>query len=542
MEVSRGVDLAAVAGPDLYARNAFRLSGLPVDASARQVRRRTDEVEAAQRLDTDLDNDLDAVRDALHRLRDPVRRIVDELFWLWPETVGEDGVSAARHNRAVRAHRDALEAPADDPHGLVDQWLTVYETWREVIDDDLCWRYLADRVAVLGDPRLRPSVVERLRRGMPGLLLGVHARVAVGSVTGESDSATVTTHVDRMWASGFPVADVDRALVAAVEPHLARLRALDERARTVSGGPAAYREASDTVLRDSIGDRRVVFEVLGRDHPAATGVADVLASCVRECVVREVNGLAGHIGGSVRHAMRDAVRRLDEAAGIAVGRHVREDIARDTGTVLGNLVVALCESATTAGREDPSNGLIEQRRLLDESREPLRRLERMGDDRITQVRDEVVVTAFALTIAYTRATGDLVGAMPALHLMGELATDARVRGMIDDANVSLAAGPTLSFTAGPTTRGPLSFAAIEDACSDEPYEVRYPGPSPEPEPPAGMGSAVLVLCVIAALGMLALAALPPWDWSMIRYPLLGCGVIAFLAICSMVWRTMSRRY
>lgn len=147
MEVSRWPDLGAVATPELYQRNAFRLSGLPVDASARQVRRRADEVEAAVRLDAELtvgdawlppaEVAVDDVRAALHRLRDPVRRIVDELFWLWPGLGGDtladaaliwaDAVEAdppvpvtraiARHNRAVVGHpqraggHDARPAP-----------------------------------------------------------------------------------------------------------------------------------------------------------------------------------------------------------------------------------------------------------------------------------------------------------------------------------------------------------------------------------------------------------------------------------------------
>lgn len=352
MEEPRGPDLVGLATPELYRRNAFRLSGLPVDASARQVRRRTEEVEAALRLGAELTVgdawlppttvDGDAVREALHRLRDPVRRIVDEFFWLWPglggdtlpeaEMTWDEHVEAeppdptaraiARHNRAIVSHLKVLESPPRRPASTAERWRLAYANWRLVLGDDTCWRYLTDRVAALGDPRLRPGVVERLRRELPDLLLSIHARLTVAAVIDKSWDKTpwhgtqVSWHLAAMRESRLSSAEVDQALVSAVEPHISRLRALSERATSATA-----------VLSESVDDWRVVQLVLGDGHTVAAGVADSLASCVRECVVREVNSLSTADENALPR-MREAVQSLDEAHRLAVGKHVRATIVR----------------------------------------------------------------------------------------------------------------------------------------------------------------------------------------------------------------------
>src|SRR4051812_26186182 len=79
-----------VATPQLYRRNAFRITGLPTDADARTVRRRQQKVNAALQVGADVDLGHDLPVDATEVARafevvlgDPRRRLVDELFWWW---------------------------------------------------------------------------------------------------------------------------------------------------------------------------------------------------------------------------------------------------------------------------------------------------------------------------------------------------------------------------------------------------------------------------------------------------------------------------
>src|SRR3712207_3919390 len=95
-EVSRGEILLEAARPELYRTNAFRVSELPVDADGRQLAKRQQVIELASNtgmpvppgpgraLPLAATPDPDALRDAMQRLRDPERRLVDEFFWFWP--------------------------------------------------------------------------------------------------------------------------------------------------------------------------------------------------------------------------------------------------------------------------------------------------------------------------------------------------------------------------------------------------------------------------------------------------------------------------
>jgi hypothetical protein len=409
------------------------------------------------------------------------------------------------------------------------------------------------------------------------MLLGIHARIAVAAAHDAPDSAvtlhgSVTTrHVKSMRSSGFPATEVDRALVSAVEPYVARLRALGEQSRTASGGSAQLREAATTLLTASEPDRQVVREVLGADHPVVTGVSDVLAARVRECVVREVNALSRDDGDDSVRALRAAVRRLDKAGKLAAGQHVREEITRDIGTVLANIVIAQCAQALDDCRPYPPSGLRRHQRLLDETRESLRRLEKLGHEGLNTVRDEVAGTAFEMIVSYANATRDAQAALPALATVRELAFSPELREQIDRAFAALRMVLATSAPRPQPQYEPLwqphdptedeVLAAIRRLRPDllgaqpaDPYDdyddgyddnyddeyqdsYREPFARVEPRHQASTATAVFVGCLLLMAGFLVLPVFPEWGWSTVRYPVIGLGVIAFVALCAMVSRS-----
>jgi hypothetical protein len=88
--------LLKAATPDIYRRNAFRLTGLAVTATAREVARQADKLKmlaevggnAAEQLSVIPGMEpptVDQVREAAQRLKDVEARALDEFFWLWPE-------------------------------------------------------------------------------------------------------------------------------------------------------------------------------------------------------------------------------------------------------------------------------------------------------------------------------------------------------------------------------------------------------------------------------------------------------------------------
>lgn len=102
--------LPGMARPELYRQNAFRLTGLATDASYREVKTRLEELRALARLGQLPDAALDeeTIRGAGQRLKDPERRLLEEIFWIWPERAEQQEI-VAEHNLAVRAHSEALE-------------------------------------------------------------------------------------------------------------------------------------------------------------------------------------------------------------------------------------------------------------------------------------------------------------------------------------------------------------------------------------------------------------------------------------------------
>ena len=95
LQINECLPLIESSTPTVCLRNAFRLTGLPVDASNRDIRRRIDDLKAATEMgDVDVEHThafalspapgLDLIRDAARRLQDPELRIIEEFFWFWP--------------------------------------------------------------------------------------------------------------------------------------------------------------------------------------------------------------------------------------------------------------------------------------------------------------------------------------------------------------------------------------------------------------------------------------------------------------------------
>jgi len=94
-----GLDFLIGVGSDVYRINAFRVTGLRVDARPRDISRHLEkprndcEIRSVQwksgPLPLDPPPSPDNLREARQRLNDPQRRIIDEFFWFWPDQLGQ---------------------------------------------------------------------------------------------------------------------------------------------------------------------------------------------------------------------------------------------------------------------------------------------------------------------------------------------------------------------------------------------------------------------------------------------------------------------
>src|SRR4051794_17899360 len=215
MESETGGFLKAV-GPDLYRVNAFRIAQLPASASPREINRQLDRIKMTAKLGGGTNPvsgplplqpppDLEAMRAAVERLRDPEVRLVDEFFWFWPEqsgpeqndpaltALGRGDLAAARrawteavksdapggvarHNLAVLAHLLALDLehraaasrqPLDNYLSRLrdHSWADALGHWKELLGHEGFWERLRARIHELNEPQLTDEVAAQIRFG-----------------------------------------------------------------------------------------------------------------------------------------------------------------------------------------------------------------------------------------------------------------------------------------------------------------------------------------------------------------------------------------
>lgn len=210
----------------LYEKNIFRVTGLPVDATAKEVAKQVQKLQMLAEMGGESATSKaafsrvspptnDEIREALARMKDPEHRIVDEFFWYWPERFGESkndpaiqavlagnsnhaaeiwqaredqGSTVARHNIAVMFHMSAVDWTHYQTRSALDQkraekikeyWRESLSRWEDLIDSDALWSILKDRIRSMEDDALTTGFVRRLQRLLPQALDRVNAEAAL---------------------------------------------------------------------------------------------------------------------------------------------------------------------------------------------------------------------------------------------------------------------------------------------------------------------------------------------------------------------------
>jgi hypothetical protein len=219
--------LMEVAHPKLYRDNGFRIAGLHVDATPRELSKHADKLKvmdqigyghAANTAAFPLEPlpTLDQIRKSMQQLKDPEKRLIDEFFWFWPETFGESskdqalqalargdgagaydiwterkGVSSSRavayHNLAVLMHmlaldwtRSYIDSTPDEEAAkrIKDYWRKANRYWKRTNDNDFIWDVVKERIRTLDDERLTTGFGRRMREVLAEALCSINTQLA----------------------------------------------------------------------------------------------------------------------------------------------------------------------------------------------------------------------------------------------------------------------------------------------------------------------------------------------------------------------------
>lgn len=367
--------LLDAATKELYRKNAFRITGLPVDASSREVAKHADKLKLMEELGQAasvhtgafaLKPTLDEIREAIQRLKDPERRIIDELFWFWPQRTDDSrsdaalealakgdintaygmwnsqesdpaGWVVAMHNIAVMWHVCALDWENYRVAATVDEerhkkiegyWRGCFARWEKLAVDDRFWSRLTARVRQLDDPRLTTGFVRRMRASLPEALDKINAELALQCAeTGKLDLARL--HLQFMRETNHGLADVEKIAELVLTPAKTRLK---EQIRTAklradkNPGDAA-RAAKD--LLEQARDCLALFDLFfGKENDVRNDLFDEVATVCNQLPI------------TYHKATGDdttCLEILKAVLPVATSIQLREQIQKNIGILSGNI-------------------------------------------------------------------------------------------------------------------------------------------------------------------------------------------------------------
>ena len=227
-----------------YSDNAFRLLGLGVTASEREVRGRSKELVLAAELGMSDPGQGERIRRAAAALEDPVSRLREEVYWLHltPTPVSatidladakalssakrslailaKQGSDEAAHDLAVLAHASIIEAGIDE----AARWKVAVVRWHQVWASEPFWLRVSLRAEALGDPRATNAAVQALRAELPLRILLPTSSLVARLLEEENDPAAAR-HLAIVSKSNFPLEVVERIRSSATEGLRSRIRA-----------------------------------------------------------------------------------------------------------------------------------------------------------------------------------------------------------------------------------------------------------------------------------------------------------------------------
>ncbi len=393
-----------------YEKNAFRILGLSVTASGREVIRREQEIVRYLEMGRDpsgrdelpafapQQRTVQEVRDAAQRLGAPLRRIREELFWFHlDDEVGKQArqwlsphsweaaahvfanalaaddanvTTPATHNLAVLYHLTVLAREAtpelrqqepllDNQHWEV--WQKALGYWCMVWRSSRFWDGTVRRARELENLQRMTDETKRLWDDLPSEILNINADLAMRYLD-EDRLDSAARHVALIRNAGFPREAIEEADRKVLEGFRRRVQQACDKADEI-------RHLSDDDLTRSVAQLQEIayplLELVRDFYPDDTYCADKVADLLRSLAIDLNNKAKDHY---------EAERLLSDAFNFAsAGSVLKQQISSDLNTARDNIAQHLrSESITYANdRQDyeMASGLIREAQLYAQSDE-----------------------------------------------------------------------------------------------------------------------------------------------------------------------------
>ncbi len=323
--------LLEYARPDIYRKNAFRISGLSVLSTTAEIIRESKLIEMRSKFGSkDIQKESpfpltppptqEEINNTLQKLKDPVKRIIDEFFWFWPyeleegkndealKSLNKNDVNTAQriwieyenqmsvsnvsmHNLAVLSHLLALDCELNESTELTQKekirrdmdWKDAFKRWKVLLTHDGFWDRLADRIKLYNDPRLKTDTVSKMKDTLTVALLQINGILAVELAENNNDEEA-KRHLNLIKTSGFDKFAIDKAIKRAIEPVKQRLKVICKSAEEEAEKNSRLAHIPAKRLIDSSSQLLRVFDILLlKDDPIREVVYDEVALSILTC-------------------------------------------------------------------------------------------------------------------------------------------------------------------------------------------------------------------------------------------------------------------
>jgi hypothetical protein len=453
--------------PELFLTNAFRITGLGVDATAREIIKHSDKLKIMEELGQGktlhtgafalkTPPSVDQIREAVQRLKDPEKRIVDEFFWFWPkqsgkgaadpalkaleggdanealerwtatETIPNEGL-VSMHNLAVLWLLKALEQ--EDQYAKTEfttesrketdrLWRNAFKRWNLLAVDDLFWKSLTARIERLDEARLPSDFSQRMRSTLPCALGKINGELALRyAENGRMDLAQA--QVRFMREACLDQVNINQIAGLILRPTIARLKQQIQIAQEQANRPPA--DLIPAVLGLIVHAKRylpLLGVILGQESDVGNELSDEVASVCNRLQL-EYHKATGDD--------QSCLETLRNILPFAKSTELRNLVEGNISVTQTNVALApireVCANAAMTVDSDPAAGEREGQRILLEAKALLTDLSYSGIslDITNQAKDEIAVSVMNCAVQFGNKTEKWDHCIPLLESSLQLA-------------------------------------------------------------------------------------------------------------------------